>query len=340
MSLKLSLVELGAVNPGETSTQTVSKIIDTAQKIEEWGFHRIWLAEHHNTNSFVSRAPEVTIPFVASHTSKIRVGSGSVLLNHYSPFKVAEVFTLLEEMFPGRIDMGIGRATTGPVSDIALQRNKGHRQNYDDSMDQLEELINWLTGGFDGEHPFAEVKSHTGTDLPEFWLLGSSLWSAMAAAKHGLNYSFAGFINPMKAYNITMNYRANFNPSSTGLGGGKSRLILSLSVYCADTIEDAGKLAAPHVHMMQQLSKGNFSTSWVSEEEAVSNLGGFPESHMEDPKVFPRYLIGTPQTLEKELLAIASAFDVDEILIQCISSNHQNRLRCLKLLSETFELVS
>ena len=340
MSLKLSLVELGAINPGDSSTKAVSQILETAQKIEEWGYHRIWLAEHHNTNSFVSRAPEVTIPFVASHTSKIRVGSGSVLLNHYSPYKVAEVFTLLEEMFPGRIDMGIGRATTGPVSDIALQRNKGHRQNYDDSMDQLEELINWLTGGFGVEHPFGDVKSHIGTELPEFWLLGSSMWSAMAAARHGLNYSFAGFINTVKAYNISMNYRANFKPSSTGLGGEKSRLILSLSVYCADTIEDAGKLAAPHVHMMQQLSRGNFKSSWVSQEDAVSQLGGFPESHLEDPKIFPRYLIGTPQTLEKELTQVASAFDVDEILIQCISSNHQNRLKSLQLLSEVFDLTT
>ena len=107
MSIKLSLVELGAVGYGQTRSDAIKDVIETAQKIETWGYNRIWLAEHHNTANMISRAPEVIIPLVASNTTRIRVGSGSVLLNHYSPFKVAEVFTLLGDMFPGRIDMGI-----------------------------------------------------------------------------------------------------------------------------------------------------------------------------------------------------------------------------------------
>src|SRR5690554_1046976 len=131
--MQLSLIELGAIGPGQSGSDAIKDMIHTAQKIEEWGFSRYWLAEHHNTANFISRAPEVTIPLIAANTSRLRVGSGSVLLNHYSPFKVAEVFTLLGDMFPGRIDMGIGRATTGPVSDFALQRNRNHRQMSDDS---------------------------------------------------------------------------------------------------------------------------------------------------------------------------------------------------------------
>lgn len=121
MSIKLSYIELGPVANGKTGADAVKNIVETAQKAEELGFNRVWLAEHHNTANFISRAPEVTIPLVASNTSKIRVGSGSVLLNHYSPYKVAEVF--------------------------ALQRNRSIQQNSEDSEEQLKELLNWLTNG-------------------------------------------------------------------------------------------------------------------------------------------------------------------------------------------------
>jgi len=340
MSLKLSLVELGAVDYGQTRSDAIKDVVITAQKVEEWGYNRIWLAEHHNTANMISRAPEVTIPLVASNTSRIRVGSGSVLLNHYSPFKVAEVFTLLGDMFPGRIDMGIGRATTGPVSDFALQRNRSILQNNEDSEAQLKELLNWLTDGFDERNVFSQIKAHhDGNNLPEFWLLGSSQWSAYTAGSLGLNYSFAGFINPDQAYNITHKYRDNFSPGAHKLGGNHPNLILSLSIYCADTVEDAGKLAAPMLVMMQRLMQGDMNSPIESEENAARLLGGVPApSILSDGRTPPRYIIGTPDTIQKDLIEIAAAFDVDEIMVQCISHNMENRLKCLKLLAEVFEL--
>ena len=341
MSIKLSLIELGSVPSGQTRSQAIKNMITTAQKVEEWGYHRFWLAEHHNTENFVSRAPEVTIPLIASNTSRIRVGSGSVLLNHYSPFKVAEVFTLLGDMFPGRIDMGIGRATTGPVSDFALQRNRNHRQMSDDSEEQLRELINWLTNGFENDHAFNQIKAHhDGPNLPEFWLLGSSQWSAYAAGILGLNYAFAAFINPDNAYSITQKYRNSFTPGIHQLGGNHSKLMLSLSIYCSDTLENAGKLAAPMILMMQRMMQtGNMNSKVESEDNAVAYLGSVPPaSKISDSKVPPRYIIGTPETIKKDLIALASTFEVDEIMVQCISNNLDNRLKCLELLAEVFEL--
>src|SRR5690606_24583422 len=340
MSIKLSLVELGAVADGQTGSDAIKNIIETAQKIEEWGYNRIWLAEHHNTANMISRAPEVTIPLVASNTSRIRVGSGSVLLNHYSPFKVAEVFTLLADMFPGRIDMGIGRATTGPVSDFALQRNRSIQQRSDDSEEQLKELLNWLTDGFEERNVFSEVKAHFGPrNLPEFWLLGSSQWSAYTAGSLGLNYVFAGFINPGQAYSITQKYRDNFTQVSHALGGKKPTLTLSLSIYCADTMEDAGKLVAPMIVMMHRMRQGNINSPIASEESAVALLGEIPtQPALYDATIPPQYLIGTPETIQKDLLEIANAFDTAEIMVQCISNNLENRLRCLELLAETFAL--
>lgn len=342
MSIKLSLVELGAVDYGQTRSDAIKDVVTTAQKVEEWGYNRTWLAEHHNTANMISRAPEVTIPLVASNTSRIRVGSGSVLLNHYSPFKVAEVFTLLGDMFPGRIDMGIGRATTGPVSDFALQRNRSTLQNNEDSEEQLKELLNWLTDGFGERSVFSQIKAHhDGNNLPEFWLLGSSQWSAYTAGSLGLNYSFAGFINPDQAYNITNKYRDTFTPAAHKLGGIRSKLMLSLSIYCADTVEDAGKLAAPMMVMMQRLMQGDMNSPIESEDNAVALLGGVPSpSSLSDGRIPPRYIIGTPETIQKDLIEIAAAFEVDEIMVQCISHNMANRLKCLKLLADVFELTN
>lgn len=284
---------MGAVGEGLSGADAMKNIIETAQKAEEWGYHRVWLAEHHNTRNFISRAPEVTIPLVASNTSGIRVGSGSVLLNHYSPFKVAEVFTLLADMFPGRIDMGIGRATTGPISDFALQRNRSVHQRTDDSEEQLTELLNWL------------------------------------------NYVFAGFINPEQAYDMAWRYRDNFIPGMHGLAGTKPRLILSLSIYCADTLEDAGKLAAPMLVMMQRMRVGDVTSTLPNEEQAVELLGGVPtRSELFDPRIPPRYLIGTPALIEQDLIQIAAAFEIDEVMIQCISNQKEHRLRCLELVAQ------
>jgi len=340
MSIKLSYIELGAAANGQTGSDAVKSIIETAQKAEEWSYNRIWLAEHHNTANFISRAPEVTIPLVAANTSRIRVGSGSVLLNHYSPFKVAEVFTLLADMFPGRIDMGIGRATTGPVSDFALQRNRSIQQNSEDSEEQLKELLNWLTDGFEERNVFSQIKAHFGErNLPEFWLLGSSQWSAYTAGILGLNYTFAGFINPDHAYDITHKYRDNFSPAKHPLGGDKPRLILSLSIYCADTLEDAGKLAAPMIVMMHRMRQGDLNSPIANEENAVELLGGVPtQSALTNATIPPRYLIGTPETIERDLVQIAAAFDTDEIMVQCISNNTANRLKCLELLAGAFQL--
>lgn len=338
--MQLSLIELGAVAPGQTGAEAVQNMIYTAQKIEEWGYSRYWLAEHHNTANFISRAPEVTIPLIAANTSRIRVGSGSVLLNHYSPFKVAEIFTLLADMFPGRIDMGIGRATTGPVSDFALQRNRSFQQRTDDSEEQLTELIHWLTDGFEERNVFSEARVHFGPkNLPEFWLLGSSPWSAYTAGSLGLNYAFAGFINPDQAYLNASRYRDNFLSAKHGLGGATPRLILSLSIYCGDTLEEAAKLAAPQIVMMHRLRQGDLTSPLESEEAAVQLLGAIPQQPaMPDPTVPPRYLIGTPDSIQRDLQAIATAFETDEIMIQCISNNLTTRLRCLELLADVFEL--
>src|SRR5690554_1175880 len=193
-NIKLSIVDLGTVAPGKTRHDALMNSIEIAQHIEELGFKRIWVAEHHGSGFIAGRAPEVLIAAIAANTKSIKVGSGSVLLNHYSPFKVAEVFCTLNELYPGRIDLGAGRATTGPVTDFALQqvRDKVFQSNSDQ---QILELVSWLDNSFPDDHPFSKAPIHTLETLPDLHVLGSSGWSASAAGQLGLRYSFAGFIN-------------------------------------------------------------------------------------------------------------------------------------------------
>ncbi len=336
--MKLSLVDLSPVPKNGDRHQAILNTLEMAQKAEEWGYERIWLAEHHATKSMAGRSPEVLIPFIAANTKTIRVGSGSVLLNHYSPFKVAEVFNTLEDMFPGRIDMGIGRATTGPITDIALQRNRSYRQTTEDSGEQLLELASWMNNNFDSTHAFSQIKVHNNGSIPNFWLLGSSPWSASAAAKLGLRYSFAGFINPAQAFQITQNYQREFKASKSENGIKKPELILSLSIYCAATDEDAAKLSAPAQLMMKRLRTNGDTNSLLEDEEtAIKLLGGLQEpEQLVDPRYPPQILAGTPEKLNGWLKEISEVYGANEIMVQCISSNHQARLESHRLLAESF----
>src|SRR5690625_874078 len=207
--MDLSLLELSVVPPGRTRHDAFRHAVELAQAAEEWGYHRIWVAEHHGSGSVAGRAPEVMIAALAAETSSIRVGSGAVLLNHYSPYKVAEVFCTLNELYPGRIDLGAGRATTGPVLDYALQQDRS-KLFQADSNQQIAELVAWLDTSFPPDHPFATQPLQTIDSLPELYLLGSSPWSASAAAQLGLRYVFAGFINQAGVPGIIERYRKGF----------------------------------------------------------------------------------------------------------------------------------
>lgn len=202
------------------------------------------------------------------------MGSGAVLLNHYSPLKVAEVFCTLNELFPGRIDLGAGRATAGQVLDYALQqdRSKQFRPNSDE---QISELVAWLDNSFPAQHPFAQTPLPTTPLKPELHLLGSSSWSSEAAARRGLRYVFAAFINPGQAKSIIDNYRNNFQAAQGAAGVSKPETILSVHAVCADNEEEAQRQLAPVQLMYANLSKGIIDQQLPTPDDAVNALGGF-----------------------------------------------------------------
>ncbi|MEV7864402.1 MsnO8 family LLM class oxidoreductase [Streptomyces hirsutus] len=193
--MKLSLVEPATVAPGGDKPQALQHAVNAARQAEDLSYHRIWYAEHHDSASTASSAPEILIALAAHTTSRIRVGSGAVLLNHYSPYKVAETFLQLEALAPGRIDLGLGRATAGPVVDLVLRRDR-NTPPADDFELQVQEVLAHFDRGFPAGDVFARLAPAAGIpSRPDVWILGSSGTSPQMAAELGLGYAFAGFIN-------------------------------------------------------------------------------------------------------------------------------------------------
>ena len=337
--MKLSIVDLATVLPEQDRHDALMNSIEVAQQIERLGFTRMWVAEHHGGAAIAGRAPEILIAAIAAKTSTLRVGSGSVLLNHYSPFKVVEVFCTLNELYPGRIDMGIGRATTGPVTDFALQQDRSKRFR-SDSNQQIMELVAWLDNSFPDDHPFAETRIDTIDSLPKLYLLGSSSWSASAASQLGLRYVFAGFINQRGAKDILTTYRINFQPSETQSGVQSPDAKLSVHVVCADTEEEARKQVAPVHIMYQNLAKGNLSSMLPAPDDAVKQLGGLPpvEQYVPGTGTPPRFVVGNAEQVHRQLTQLANDLSVDEIIVQDMMTDHAARLRSYELLSSVFEL--
>src|SRR5207248_419039 len=195
--MRLSVLDQSPIPEGSTGADALHNTLDLARLADELGYHRYWVAEHHGGSMLASASPEALIGPIAAATSTIRVGSGGVMLPHYSPLKVAETFTVLAALYPGRIDLGIGRAAgTDPLTTFALQRDR-RQAAPDDFPQQLAELIAYFNDSLPTDHPFRHLAATLPgrPELPELWLLGSSPQSAIWAGELGLPYAFADFIN-------------------------------------------------------------------------------------------------------------------------------------------------
>src|SRR5579864_250907 len=239
--INLSVLDQSPVSDGYTPADALRNTIELARLADKLGYERYWIAEHHAIVTLASPAPEILIARLGAETTGIRIGSGGVLLPHYSPLKVAENFRMLHALYPGRIDLGIGRAPGGSgLEAFALRRDRSERLQNDDFEEQLAELLAFLHHGFPSDHPFARIKiSPEMPGAPEVWLLGSSSWSSAVAAKMGLPYAFAHFITPEETLTALENYRSNFQASKQL---ARPRVIVTLGVICADTEAAAKRL--------------------------------------------------------------------------------------------------
>jgi luciferase family oxidoreductase group 1 len=334
-SFRLSVLDQSPVSEGSTGSQALQNTIDLARLADQLGYHRYWVAEHHGGPMLAGPSPEALIGPIAAATSRIRVGSGGVMLPHYSPFKVAETFSLLSGLFPGRIDLALGRAAgTDPLTMFALQRDR-RQASPDDFPQQLDELLGYLDDRLPADHPFARLAETLPgrPEKPEPWLLGSSQQSAIWAAELGLPYAFADFINP-KGAEIAALYRERFaeheHPEL------KPSVAVGVWVICAETDEEARRLAASGRMTFTLLRRGQL-IAVPSPEIAVDFLAaddrvqGLPRSER-------RAIVGSPDTVRAQLEDVVAKYGAEEAIVVSITYDHQARRRSYELLAEAFGL--
>ncbi|MDQ2774610.1 MAG: LLM class flavin-dependent oxidoreductase [Acidobacteriota bacterium] len=332
--MKLSIVDQSPVSEGSTPADALRNSIELGRLADRLGYERYWIAEHHGMDTLASPAPEILIARIAAETSRIRVGSGAVLLPHYSPLKVAEVFRMLHALYPDRIDLGVGRAPGGTALEARALR-KGLSADVDTFPDDLLELLAYLENGFPPGHPFGKIKvAPQMPGGPEVWLLGSSPWSATAAAQLGSPYAFAHFIDPQYTRQAIERYRSEFH-SSERLKN--PRVILALGALCAETEEEARHLAASARALLRRFRTFPRAGGLVpTAEQAIEELSTGLDPSVFESGEWPRYAVGTAARLREKLSNIADELKVDEMMIVTIVHSHNARLRSYELLAKAF----
>jgi luciferase family oxidoreductase group 1 len=327
MPFLLSALDQSPVSEGSTGADALRNSIDLARHVETLGYERYWIAEHHGTPMLASAAPEILIAAVAAATSRIRVGSGGVMLPHYSPLKVAEVFSMLAALYPDRIDLGIGRAPgTDPHTMFALQRDR-RQASPDDFPEQLAELLALLEDDLPRDHPFPRLAALPGgPERPEVWLLGSSAQSAIWSAELGLPYSFADFINP-KGAELAKLYRDRFEPS---VRRERPWVAAAVSVICAETDEEAQRIAASARMAIALLHAGQLIAV-----PPIEKALAFFEQH-DVPPTGRRAVVGTPDAVRAGLEEVAAEYGADELMLVTITHEHAARLRSYELVAAAF----
>jgi luciferase family oxidoreductase group 1 len=334
---RLSILDQSPIPEGSTGSGALHNTLDLARLGERLGYERYWVAEHHGTPGLASAAPEVLIGPIAAATERIRVGSGGIMLPHYSPFKVAETFSALSGLYPGRIDLGLGRAPgTDGLTMFALQRDR-REASPDDFPQQLAELLGYLKGELPADHPFARLASTLPglPERPEPWLLGSSPQSAIWAGELGLPYSFADFINPSGA-EIAALYRQHFKESDA-----MPVPVISAAVWaiCAETTEEAQRLAASARMTFRLLRQGKLIPV-PPPEKALRFLeqqdGG--ESPAPVPGRDRRAVIGDPDKVREGIEQVAREYGAEEVMVVTITYDHAARRRSYELIAEAFGL--
>ncbi len=330
----LSVLDQSPVRSGGTPADAIRETLELAQAADRLGYHRYWLAEHHSSRGLAGSTPEVLIGHVAARTARIRVGAGGIMLIHYSPLKVAENFRMLETLFPGRIDLGIGRAPgSDPLTARALEHGPG-APGLEAFPGQIADLLGFLHHRLPLGHPFAHVRAMpTGPGAPEIWLLGSSDESALYAARFGTGFSFAHFINADGGADVMRAYRERFRPSPEL---GAPRGSLAVFAICAHSEAEAERLARSRDLFVVQLYTGRHGP-YPSVEEA--------EAHFYTPHELAivrharqRTFTGTPAQVRARLGALAAEYAVDELVVVTITHDFKARLRSYELLAQAFGL--
>lgn len=326
----LSVLDLSPVAEGMPPAQALRNTLDLARLADDLGFTRYWVAEHHNMPSIASSAPEIMIGQIAAVTQRLRIGSGGVMLPNHAPLMVAERFKVLEALYPGRIDLGLGRAPgTDPATSYALRRRQGVSEE-DDFIDRFNELMLLESRGFPAGHPFHKVRAMPeGVPLPPIYLLGSSDYSAQLAGHIGAVFAFAHHFANFDAAEAMRLYRETFKPSSSH---DKPYAILATHVVCADTDEEADRLARTVDLNIVRRGKGEY-LPLASPEDAVA-YDYTPVDKTRIAQNRSRLSVGSPATVKARLMPLIEATQAQELMVTTMIYDHAARKRSYELLAE------
>lgn len=330
--ISLSILDQSPIIEGGTALEAYSRTVQLVQEAEAWGYRRFWVAEHHHTISLAGSSPEVLIAHLAARTKQIRLGSGGVMLPHYSSFKVAENFRVLEALAPGRIDLGLGRAPGGmPIATQALQ--EGKLSTVDNYPLQLDDLAGYLYDQLQPGHRFEGLyATPVIPTAPEVWLLGSSDYSARLAAEKGTGFAFAQFINGSGGPDATRSYKQRFKPS---LMGEHPRTIVAVFVICAETEEEAEKLASSLDLMLLEFRQGKRNAGIPTLERAQKyNYSPFERMIVKENR--ERMIVGSKDQVKAQILSLSEEYETEEFMVVTRTHDFQATLNSYHLLAEAF----
>lgn len=330
----LSILDLSVVTTATPPAGALRNTLDLARHADRLGYERYWLAEHHNLASVASPSPDLMIGQIAAATKRIRVGSGGVMLPNHAPLIVAERFRMLEALFPGRIDLGLGRAPgTDPATAYALRQRLQGREG-DDFLERLHELILWETREFPPGHPFNKVVAMPDdVPLPPIWLLGSSDYSSQLSAQLGMGFAFAHHFASYDAVEALTHYRRHFRPSRWRQ---TPHAILAIAVVTADTDAEAERLASSMDLNRLRRDRGHYEPL-PSPEEALA----YPYTEAERAAIVrnrERLFVGSPATVRAKIDPLIAASEADEVMVVSAIFDHEARKRCFGLLAQSFGL--
>ena len=330
--MKISILDQSTVNDIMPQSAAINETIELAQKSEQWGYHRYWVSEHHNSNSVAGTAPEILVAAIASVTKKIKVGSAAVLLQYYSPYKVAEQFSVIESIAPGRVDLGIGRGLGADgLASRALNPNLMPNENYEEKID---ELLHWTEGRDlpkDSIHGHGLVSANPmGHTSPDIWIMGFGIDGARIAAERGLPYSYAHFFNDGEQLAQALDvYRENFVPSERYQQPCANICVWALA---AESEERAEFIARSRYHWRVGFLKGE-RKPLQDPSNLTENI--YTQDELKQINLWKsKAIIGTKETVGDKIKQLTNKFEIDEIVINTWTHKFDDRYRSFKLISE------
>ncbi|WP_420553960.1 LLM class flavin-dependent oxidoreductase [Neptuniibacter marinus] len=340
-NIKLSIVDQSPVHDGKNQADALNDSIKLAKLADELNYHRYWIAEHHSTPAYASSAPEIVIGQIAANTKQIKVGSGGVMLSHYSPYKVAEVFKTLEAFHPGRIDLGVGRAPGGSeASSIALAypHNPLASDHYPRQLEALTAFIDDYQ--FANQHPFSDLTTTPmGGSSPALWTLGSSDGSIDLAASMGLGFVLALFIGTHeRSADIINRYRKLYRPRTENAPQSGPAIIASAAI-AAETKEEAELLASSHTYWKVLAFRHGIREEVKPPEvclDLMKKLSPSDQAYFHETR--DSIITGTPSECRAKLEEQANYYDVDEMMVVAVTHSFEKRCDSYRKLARAFSL--